>query len=36
MCEHVIKDCILMQKADELELQIHLQLALLTSENSTG
>ena len=35
MCEHVIKDCTLMQKADELKLQIHLLLALLASENFT-
>lgn len=35
MCEHVIKGCTLMQKTDELELQIHLLLALLASENFT-
>lgn len=33
MCEHVIKDRTLMQKAGELELQIHLVLALFASEN---
>lgn len=35
MCEHVIKVCTCMQKADGLELQIHLLLARLTSENFT-
>lgn len=29
MCEHGIKDCTLMQKEDELELQIHSVLTLL-------